>query len=324
MFKTEILDLVSLVDCEKAAKLLLDGHLVAIPTETVYGLAADAKNKSAIAKIFEVKKRPNNHPLIVHIAGACELELWAVDIPKIAYTLAKAFWPGPLTMVLNKAHDVLEEISGGLQTIALRVPSKPRLLEMMRRHHLGLVAPSANLHKKLSPTEAKHVYKGLQGLIPAVLDGGSCSLGLESTIIDLTQDKPTILRQGPVSKKDLEDILQIEVMAPQIHSVAAPGNMHIHYQPCTKSYLIASDGFEQKIQDKHQQNVGFLYYGDFASLTNSPSAIKLAKNAEAYASLLYSSLHQLDSLQLKAIYIQEPPCSLDWEAVKDRLRKATN
>lgn len=324
MFSTEVLDLFSPKDCEKTAKLLLDGHLVAIPTETVYGLAADAKNKSAIEKIFQVKQRPNNHPLIVHIAGILELERWAINIPRIAYTLAEAFWPGPLTIVLNKADDVPEEISGGLKTIALRVPSKPRLLELMHHHHLGLVAPSANLHKKLSPTEAQHVYKNLYGLIPAVLDGGSCAVGLESTIIDLTQDKPTLLRQGPITKKDLELILQCEVANPKVHQVPVPGNMHIHYQPYTKSYLISSDEFEQNIQEKLNKNIGFLHYDYFESLTNHPLAIKLEKNPGQYASFLYSSLHYLDSLHIKAIYIQKPPCCSEWEAVRDRLIKATN
>jgi len=324
MFQTEVLDLFSPLACQKAAELLVDGHLVAIPTETVYGLAADAKNKSAIAKIFEVKQRPNNHPLIVHIAGAFELDLWAVNIPKMAYTLAKAFWPGPLTMILYKAAHVPEEISGGLPTIALRVPNKPQLLDMMHKYKLGLVAPSANLHKKLSPTEAKHVYKHLYGLIPAVLDGGSCSVGLESTIIDLTQGKPTILRQGPITKKDLEDVLHCEVAEPKVHHIAAPGNMHIHYQPYTKSYLVASEEFEGIIKDTHNKNSGFLHYDNFESLTGSWQAIKLEKNAEEYASLLYSSLHYLDSLEFKAIYIQAPPLEPQWKAVQDRLMKATN
>ena len=324
MFTTEILDLLAQEDCDKAAKLLLSGHLVAIPTETVYGLAADAKNSAAIQKIFAVKKRPNNHPLIVHIAGAFELDQWAVDIPSIAYTLAEAFWPGPLTMVLKKAKDVPCEISNGLQTIALRVPNQPRLLKLMQQHQLGLVAPSANLHKKLSPTHAQHVHKNLYGLIPAVLDGGASKVGLESTIVDLTQEMPTILRKGPITKKDLEDILQCAVLDPKTHSVAAPGNMHIHYQPYTKSFLIPTEEFARYVEQHAEQQVGFLYYSSFEGLASHPSAVRLENHQASYAAKLYSSLHYLDSLHLSAIYIQAPPAEPQWEAVKDRLIKATN
>lgn len=219
MFTTQILDLCSPLDCDKAAKLLLEGELVAIPTETVYGLAADAQNKEAINKIFEVKQRPSTHPLIVHIADVLELKKWALDIPEIAYALAKAYWPGPLTIVLKKAANVGAEISGGLETIAIRVPNQPKLLEMMKQHDLALVAPSANPHKKLSPTKADHVYKSLHGRIPAVLDGGVCAVGLESTILDLTQENPIILRKGPITKDDLEKILGCCVIDPSSHSI---------------------------------------------------------------------------------------------------------
>lgn len=324
MFATQILDLLSPSDCDMAASLLLEGELVAIPTETVYGLAADAKNKAAIKKIFDVKKRPSNHPLIVHIAGVFDLEAWARDIPEMAYTLAEIFWPGPLTMVLKKAAWVHSEISGGLETIALRVPNHPRLLEMMKKHHLSLVAPSANLHKKLSPTLAEHVHKNLYGLIPAVLDGGACLVGLESTIIDLTQEHPTILRKGPITKKDLEDHISCKILEPKEHKIAAPGNMHIHYQPYTKSYLIPSYDFENHIKLNVNEPVGFLYYSDFKELKDHPHAVKLAENKEDYGAALYSSLHALDRFNLKAIYIQAPPLEGNWEAVKDRLIKATN
>jgi L-threonylcarbamoyladenylate synthase len=324
MFTTEILDLSSPLDCDKAAKLLLEGELVAIPTETVYGLAADARNKEAINKIFEVKQRPSTHPLIVHIADIFELEKWAVDIPEIAYRLAKAFWPGPLTMVLKKANHVPIEISGGLQTIAIRVPNQLKLLGLMKQHHLALVAPSANPHKKLSPTKAEHVYKSLYGRIPAVLDGGSCKVGLESTILDLTQGYPIILRKGPITKDDLEKILGTDVIDPISHSIPSPGNMHLHYQPYTKSYLVQKSEFENTIKQHLNKPVGFLHYSFYQSLVHHPYSIKLEEIKENYASALYSSLHHLDSLNLSAIYIEAPPTEPKWGAVQDRLIKATN
>lgn len=324
MFTTQILDLCSPLDCDKAAKLLLEGELVAIPTETVYGLAADAQNKEAINKIFEVKQRPSTHPLIVHIADVLELKKWALDIPEIAYALAKAYWPGPLTIVLKKAANVAAEISGGLETIAIRVPNQPKLLEMMKQHDLALVAPSANPHKKLSPTKAEHVYKSLYGRIPAVLDGGVCAVGLESTILDLTQENPIILRKGPITKDDLEKILGCCVIDPSSHSIPSPGNMHLHYQPYTKSYLVQKSEFENKIEENLDEPVGFLHYSFYKSLAHHPYAIKLEEIKENYASALYSSLHHLDSLNLKAIYIEAPPRQPSWAAVEDRLVKATN
>lgn len=324
MFKTQILNLALLDDCKKAAELLLEGNLVAIPTETVYGLAADATNPRAICKIFDVKKRPNNHPLIVHIDNASKLERWACNIPSAAYALAQAFWPGPLTMILHKKKEIPSEISGGLTTIALRVPNQPKLRQMMHEFNLGLVAPSANLHKKLSPTLADHVYKNLYGLIPAVLDGGACQVGLESTIIDLTQEHPVILRKGPITKKDLEKVLLCSVLDPKSHSIAAPGNMHIHYQPYTKSHLVPAGELLEIIKKNQTGRVGFLHYTKFEELIDHPFAVKLDPNKPNYAAALYSSLHQLDSFQLTSIYVQEPPSGPEWDDVKDRLIKATN
>lgn len=324
MLKTQLLSLSSPADCIKAAKLLIEGHLVAIPTETVYGLAADANNPEAIKKIFETKKRPTNHPLIVHIAGVSDLAKWALDIPEMAYTLAKAFWPGPLTIVLKKREHVPSEISGGLETIALRVPHQPRLLKLMKENDLSFVAPSANLHKKLSPTKAEHVYKNLYGYLAAVLDGGSCEVGLESTILDLTQQLPTILRKGPITKQQLEHVLECQVIDPCAHTIAAPGNMPIHYQPYTKSYLVEPKDFEHQIQQNREESVGFLYYSFYEKLVDYPYAIQLEDNQEQYAAALYSSLHSLDNLHLKAIYIEQPPNHPHWDAVKDRLIKATN
>lgn len=227
-------------------------------------------------------------------------------------------------MVLKKANHVPIEISGGLQTIAIRVPNQLKLLGLMKQHHLALVAPSANPHKKLSPTKAEHVYKSLYGRIPAVLDGGSCKVGLESTILDLTQGYPIILRKGPITKDDLEKILGTDVIDPISHSIPSPGNMHLHYQPYTKSYLVQKSEFENTIKQHLNKPVGFLHYSFYQSLVHHPYSIKLEEIKENYASALYSSLHHLDSLNLSAIYIEAPPTEPKWGAVQDRLIKATN
>ena len=188
----------------QAVQLLQQGECVALPTETVYGLAADAANAQAVDKIFAAKGRPKNHPLIVHIPDVSHLEKWAADIPATAYALAEQFWPGPLTLLLKKAPHVDGVVTGGLDTIALRVPAHPLFLSVLAQLDSGLAAPSANRYKQLSPTIAEQVSKGLQGRIAAVLDGGPCAHGLESTIVDLVSDLPRILRAGPITKQQLD------------------------------------------------------------------------------------------------------------------------
>ena len=217
----------------EATRLLGEGECVALPTETVYGLAADASQAETVAKIFSAKQRPSDHPLIVHLASVEQLTDWAIDVPDLAYRLADAFWPGPLTLLMKKAPQVPPAVTGGRDTIAVRIPRHPLFLEVLPQTGLGLAAPSANQYKQLSPTTADQVIKGMDGRIPAVLDGGPCEEGLESTILDLTSDTPAILRPGPVGRDALTHVIGSDVQLPRSHQVAVPGNVAAHYQPVT-------------------------------------------------------------------------------------------
>ena len=322
MFQTEILSIFDLAAQKKAAKILEGGDLVAIPTETVYGLAADAKNKEAINKIFLVKQRPCNHPLILHIPSEKELPMWADSISQEAYLLAEHFWPGPLTMVFKKKASVLDEITGGLETVAIRVPRQEQLRAILCDLNTGVVAPSANPHKKLSPTSAEQVYQGLCGKIPLILDGGDTEVGIESTIVDMTQNRPTILRKGPISRQMLEKVLNQMVLDPTEHAIQSPGNMKEHYQPHTKSSLLTKEELISSL-DTDEKSTGYLFYSDIAELENQNQNIKLSSQKEEYAAKLYQSLYRLDKIGLKKIIIEKPPLDPQWSDVIDRLTKAT-
>ena len=310
-------------DCERAAALLRQGALVAVPTETVYGLAADARQPTAVNAIFQAKDRPRSHPLIVHLHDREEMQRWASIIPLEARVLAKAFWPGPLTLLLHKSPGVNRVVTGGLDTIALRVPDHPVLLPLIKQLGTGLAAPSANLHKQLSPTSAEQVHKQLDGRIAAVLDGGPCRVGLESTIVDLTAGPPRILRSGPVSRQEIEAVLQMQVELPQTHQVAVPGNMQQHYQPHTPLYVLSAETLTARARTP----------GRWAILTHIPATAEIAgadgnpgqimpADKAGYARELYGALFQMDQAQPDAILLERPPQSEQWHDVNDRLQKA--
>lgn len=324
IYHTEILDIQNIKHRQRACLLLSEGELVAIPTETVYGLAADARQKEAIGKIFQVKNRPSNHPLIVHIDSVDALSCWAREVPKEALLLANKFWPGPLTLVLKKCPSILDEVSKGLDTVALRVPDEPLLREILRSLNTGLVAPSANPHKKLSPTSAIQVYQGLKDKIPMILDGGLCKVGIESTIVDLTQANPVILRKGPITKKQLEQVLQREVLCPQEHNIRSPGNMKEHYQPHTRSRLAFADEIERSVNNTlSEKNIGYVIYSVFEKVFASERVIQLSSNKAKYTSRIYEALYRLDQMGLDEIIIEMPPSDEEWDDVRDRLLKAT-
>lgn len=235
--KTKILNANKEKDILEAISMIKRAQIIAVPTETVYGLAADARNVNAVEKIFTIKNRPSNHPLIVHIASFENLSEWAKDIPPVTIMIAKHFWPGPITLLLQKNDLVSDVVTGGLETIAIRIPQNEALLKMLNLLNTGIAAPSANPHKRISPTTAQHVMSGLSGKIDAVLDGGPCQIGVESTILDLTQSsRLRILRHGPITKKMLESILKVSIESTSIHLERVSGNMKRHYhhirQPC--------------------------------------------------------------------------------------------
>jgi L-threonylcarbamoyladenylate synthase len=217
-----------------AVTALHAGGLVAIPTETVYGLAADARNPDAIRKIFALKGRPADHPLIVHISGADQLEQWAVDIPEAAYRLAERFWPGPLTFILNKRADVPDEVTGGQGTVGLRCPDNALTLELLRQFKGGLAAPSANRFGRISPTTAQHVRDEFGAQAPLILDDGPCRIGIESTIIDLSRAPARILRPGQISLEQLLSYLPELQQGAQQNSPRVSGDLLAHYAPRTE------------------------------------------------------------------------------------------
>ncbi|TQV73211.1 threonylcarbamoyl-AMP synthase [Aliikangiella marina] len=308
-------------DIQEAGELLKAGKLVAVPTETVYGLAADARQPEAVNKIFAAKNRPTNHPLIVHMPGADRLNQWAKNIPEKAFQLAEAFWPGPLTLLLDKADHVSSVITGGLDTIGLRVPNQPVLLKLLREFDLAVAAPSANPYQKLSPTTAEHVLAGLDGKIAAVLDAGPCGVGTESTIVRINDKNAEILRSGPISADQIQTHLSIPVVTPEHHTQAVSGNKAVHYCPNAK---VKVKTFEQ-IKDGNKNALikiaALVFTGDI-----SPEGIetisKLSSNHINYRHDFYAVLHELDNQNVDEIWVEAPPLSDDWNDIVDRLNRA--
>jgi L-threonylcarbamoyladenylate synthase len=323
--KTKILNADKEKDIFEAISMIQNGQIVAVPTETVYGLAADARNVNAVQKIFTVKNRPSNHPLIVHIASFEDLSEWAKDIPPVAEMIAKHFWPGPITLLLQKNDLVSDLVTGGLKTIAIRVPQNDALLKMLHLLNTGIAAPSANPHKRISPTTAQHVMSGLSGKIDAVLDGGPCQVGVESTILDLTENRLRILRHGPITKKMLESVLKVSIESTSLHLEHVPGNMKQHYQPYTKTLLMPLEQIEKQLSLSINQEklLGVIHYSDLSYLYHNAKTILLEKNKNEYARGIYQALHELDKINTHQILVETPPDEEDWSDILDRLSKAS-
>lgn len=299
----------------EACAILRAGGLLAIPTETVYGLAADARNPDAIAKIFALKQRPKSHPLIVHIADAGQLPDWAVEIPDTAYRLAAAFWPGPLTLILSKHPDVPDAVTGGQATIGLRCPDSPLTQALLRAFGGGLAAPSANRFGRLSPTSAGHVRDEFGEQSPRILDGGECGIGIESTIVDLTSNPPRILREGSIRHA------QLQVFLPDIQSGQATtsprvsGSLDAHYAPRTAMR-------RRTRAELGAETVRGSVVLALKSLPDGADGIALPDSADEYARGLYSALRQLDARNAAEILIEQTPEGPEWLAVNDRIARA--
>lgn len=307
-----------------AAELLRQGKLVAMPTETVYGLGADASNPDAVGKIFKAKGRPADHPLIVHIASAAQMSDWAEPIPAAALRLAEAFWPGPLTMIFHKKANVPSAVTGGQDTVALRVPDSPVALRLLNAFAGGIAAPSANRFGRISPTQARHVAEELGDAVDCILDGGACTVGVESTIIDLTDSQPTILRPGRITRSQLEAVLQTAVALNSQHKIRAPGMLASHYAPSTLALLCSTELLIDQVDALCAQGktIGVLSYSSaFADLPCR--TLRLPMQACEYETALYNALRELDKCQLDRILIEQPPQDEAWAAVNDRLGKAT-
>jgi L-threonylcarbamoyladenylate synthase len=309
----------------QAADLLRQGRLVALPTETVYGLGADAKNPEAVKRIFAAKGRPADHPLIVHIPDKAALGDWAIEIPEIVWKLAERFWPGPLTIVLKKQPDVPMEVTGGQDTVALRVPNHPVALAVLTAFGSGIAAPSANRFCRISPTQASHVEEELGDKVDMILDGGVCQVGLESTIVDLSGDRPKLLRPGQISKSEIEQVIQAELELPHDVTVRVPGMMEVHYAPNTATYLCNAEqitDIQKGFAFKHIHKLGVMAYDDEIKPDEYTELIRMPTDSVHYAYDLYGKLRELDKPEIDIILVEQPPQSEVWQAVNDRLSKA--
>lgn len=320
---------------ERAIRAAVDvlecSGLVAIPTETVYGLAANAEDEKAVKKIFEAKNRPTTHPLIVHITGEEALDHWAKDIPQSAYILARRFWPGPLTMILKKSDNVGDWITGGQDSVGLRCPSHPWAVALIKafagKHHRGLAAPSANTFGRISPTTAQHVRDDLgekpKGKVDFILDGGECEVGVESTIINLSGDHPEILRHGAITRKMLEEALGCAVPDGGKDSPRVSGSLKSHYAPKTK--VLLSDNIPADLEKLKDKKVAVMASQE--ALAQTPANVVkwfiAPDNAVDYMHVLYVRLHELDQAAADCILIETPPTGDAWNAVQDRLARAS-
>jgi len=318
---------------EQAVDLLRQGRLVAFPTETVYGLGADASNPEAVRGIFLAKGRPVDHPLIVHIPNLASLDAWALTIPESAQQLAAHFWPGPLALILKKRADVPLEVTGGQETVGLRVPDHPVALRLLQAFGGGIAAPSANRFCRISPTLAVHVQEELGDAVDMILDGGACQVGVESTIVDLSGSQPKLLRPGHITRDQIEAILQTKLLVtPEIEQadvmhIRAPGMMAVHYAPITPALLCSSASLLTIITDlfKQGKRIGLLTSNpDLGNESRLGAIIRMPMQANTYAQVLYSSLRELDNLHLDIILVEQPPQTETWRAINDRLAKATN
>ena len=308
---------------ETAVCLLLNGKLVAFPTETVYGLGADATNAKAVAKVFELKARPSNHPLIVHISNPDNLEDWAYDVPPAARKLADHFWPGPLTLILKTAPRMPSLATGGEETVGLRCPSHPVAQALLREFAAvgsgAIAAPSANKFGHVSPTTAKHVRDEF-GPDLYLLDGGDCDVGLESTILDFSRGMPVLLRPGAVTRQAIADLIHDHVRDRDAQSPRASGTLAAHYAPHTALQLVEPAALDARV--RAESNVAVLALREKPKGAKAPHWIHAPTEASGYGHDLYANLRELDTIGAGTILVEAPPASAEWEAVNDRLGRA--
>ncbi|MBP0979062.1 MAG: threonylcarbamoyl-AMP synthase [Oscillospiraceae bacterium] len=316
------------------SKKLIEGDVVAIPTETVYGLAANALNPSAVSKIFKIKGRPSDNPLIVHISGLDMIKKFAIDVPDIAYKLAEKFWPGPLTIILKKSNIVPDITTGGLGSVALRAPAHESALKIIRSTNLGLAAPSANISGKPSPTTASHCQKDLGSKIDIIVDGGPCNFGIESTVVSLLDKTPCLLRPGVITQDQIKKITgKLEISKNILEkytseeTLISPGMKYKHYAPDAEVILIKSNlnnfiNYINKIQDK---NCAVLIFKGEEKNINKPYFILGSKDDFISQSQnLFRILREIDETDFKKIYVRCPEISGVGLAVYNRLIRAAN
>lgn len=315
-------------DIVQAAEVLRAGGLVAFPTETVYGLGADASTAAAVAKIFAAKGRPSAHPLIVHLAAEARLEDWAIDVPAAARALAAAAWPGPLTMILRRGPRVSLATTGGSETVGLRVPAHPMAQALLRAFGGGIAAPSANRFGAVSPTTAEHVVADLGGAVDYLLDGGACRVGLESTIVDLSRGRPVLLRPGGLAREVIEAITGPLADADR-EAPAAPGTLASHYAPRAQVVAVRAEDVPREVaaaRGRGGASANISVLAPAAAFEAWPElraiAHVLPDDVDGMARELYGALRDLDAAGVDVVIAALPPAAGLGEAVGDRLLRA--
>ena len=296
-------------DIKKASAILREGGLVAFPTETVYGLGGDARNVLAVKNIFDIKSRPYNHPLIIHFANLSQLDEWVLDLPRRALQLAKAFWPGPLTLILKKAPGVIPEVTGGQTTIGVRVPSHPVAQALLTEFASGIAAPSANRFTRISATTTEAVFEELGERVNLILEGGRCDVGVESTILDMSEESPTFLRPGAITKSMIESVLgeKISMSSPAGTTVRTSGMHALHYAPTTETVMLTRDrllDYVDGLEVKAEAPIALMTRSLLrSSLSALHCQIAMPQDAPTYARLLYQTMRELDRRGFKKIVI---------------------
>jgi L-threonylcarbamoyladenylate synthase len=311
-------------DIARAVDILRAGGVVAFPTETVYGLGADAANAAAVGRIYALKGRPSTHPVIVHLPQPRAISDWALAPPPAAVALAQAFWPGPLTLVLRRAAHVLDAVTGGQDTVALRVPAHPLAQALLAAFGGGVAAPSANRFGRVSATTAQHVRDEFGPAVELVLDGGACEVGIESTIVDLSGSTPRLLRPGGVAREALESVLGKPLEQPDAAGPRAPGSLRAHYAPATDLMLVDPDVAPELIRSLARQDkrVAVLSFSTLRPLLPGLTWAAAPADAPSYAHCLYENLRALDASGADVIVVERPPQRPAWLAVLDRLTRA--
>jgi L-threonylcarbamoyladenylate synthase len=309
------------VEIESAVQALRDGELVAFPTETVYGLGANAQNPVAVAKIFEAKGRPPNHPVIVHLDSPRFLHRWVREVPDVAMRLAEAFWPGPFTMVMPRAANVHDVITGGQDTIAIRVPAHPMAQQLLTAFGGGIAAPSANRYGRLSPTRAEHVREELGDAVRVVLDGGECQIGLESTIVSFEGDGVRLLRPGSVTATQISAVVGELLTGDGRPLPRVPGSPPTHYAPTTPMTIVPAGEIDAQADAASSggQRVAVLAQRLPLRAHKYVTWINAGRRPEIYGRDLYANLRTLDKAGCRRILVQGVPDGERWDAIRDRL-----
>ncbi|MGY8842190.1 MAG: L-threonylcarbamoyladenylate synthase [Burkholderiales bacterium] len=310
---------------KEAGRLLKDGQLVAFPTETVYGLGADALNPLAVKRVYEAKSRPLDHPLIIHIGFESLLDEFAIHIPRVARDLVARFWPGPLTLVLEASDKVPRIVTGGQDTVAIRFPSHPVAIDLLKEFGGGIVGPSANKFGRLSPTRAEDVDRDFGPEVSLILDGGPCAVGIESTIIGFDGESPVMLRPGMIDRESVSKEISGNVLSAGFNLPRVPGTLPSHYAPRTKLRLLGAEEIRRYLeQNAGSHALALLTFQKSFGASHNITAIIASQEPNDYAKNLYQRLRELDSCGAELIIVEAVPEMSPWDGIRDRLTRAAH